>query len=400
MPTKFQTYVAPTYGRFPITPVRGEGARLWDADGKEYLDFGAGVAVNSLGHCHPAMVEAIAEQANTLIHCSNLYQVPGQAELAAVLSEQVVQAPGKCFFANSGAEANEYFYKLARRYKNDARHEIITFTGSFHGRTMGGISATAQAKIHDGFGPLLPGFQYVEFNDIDALRAAINEKTAAILIEPIQGESGIHVASADFLNAAAILCKKHDLLLFFDEVQCGLGRCGTLKGWQSIEGAEHIVPDAVSWAKGIGGGFPLGAVWINARDNLCDTLGPGSHGATFGGSPLACAVGLAVLKEIDDSNLCENSAKLGSAIIDEVASWNSERLSAIRGRGLMIGFELDPDSFEWQTATPALHIINQLAAKGLLTVPAGPRVVRFLPPLTITAADKQQALEIFNSVIQ
>ena len=185
-------------------------------------------------------------------------------------------APGKCFFANSGAEANEFFYKLARRYKGDGRHEIITFSGSFHGRTMGGISATAQGKMHDGFEPLLPGFKYVEFNNVDAFREAISDQTAAILVEPVQGEGGINVASAEFLNAAAELCKQHDLLLFFDEVQCGLGRCGTLKGWQSIEGAGHIVPDGVSWAKGIGGGFPLAAVWINAREQLCDTLGPGA----------------------------------------------------------------------------------------------------------------------------
>ena len=264
---------------------------------------------------------------------------------------------------------------------------------------MGGISATAQGKMHDGFEPLLPGFKYVEFNNPEALRAAISDKTAAILIEPIQGEGGINVATADFLNTAAELCKEHDLLLFFDEVQCGLGRCGTLKGWQSIEGAEHIVPDGVSWAKGIGGGFPLAAIWINARDNLCDTLGPGSHGATFGGSPLACAVGLTVLKEIGEAKLCENSAKLGREIVEEVASWNSPKLSAIRGRGLMIGFELDPNSFEWDTPTPALHIINQLTAAGLLTVPAGPDVVRFLPPLTITEADKDEALAIFKSVI-
>jgi acetylornithine/N-succinyldiaminopimelate aminotransferase len=399
MPTKFQTNVAPTYGRFPITPVRGEGARLWDTDGKEYLDFGGGVAVNALGHCHPAMVKAITGQANTLIHCSNLYEVPGQADLAAFLNEQVMQAPGKVFFSNSGAEANEVFYKLARRYKPGERHEIITFTGSFHGRTMGGISATAQGKMHDGFEPLLPGFKYVGFNNPDALRAAINDKTAAILIEPIQGEGGINVATPEFLNTAADLCKQHYLLLFFDEVQCGLGRCGTLKGWQSIEGAEHIVPDGVSWAKGIGGGFPLGAVWINARDNLCDTLGPGMHGSTYGGSPLACAVGLAVLKEIEESKLCENSARLGSEIVEEVASWNSPKLTAIRGRGLMIGFELDPESFEWETPTPALHLINRLTELGLLTVPAGPKVIRFLPPLTITKSDKDEALAILKSVI-
>ncbi|MFT4551224.1 MAG: acetylornithine/N-succinyldiaminopimelate aminotransferase [Verrucomicrobiales bacterium] len=400
MPTKFQTNVAPTYGRFPITPIRGEGARLWDADGTEYLDFGGGVAVNSLGHCHPRMVAAIHSQSQQLIHCSNLYEIPGQADLAELIADTVMESPGKTFFSNSGAEANEVFYKLARRHKPGQRHEIITFTGSFHGRTMGGISATAQAKMHDGFEPLLPGFNYVEFNDVAALRAAITDKTAAILIEPIQGEGGINIATAEFLNTAADLCKQRDLLLFFDEVQCGLGRCGKLKGWQSIEGAEHIIPDAVSWAKGIGGGFPLGAVWINARDGLCDLLGPGMHGSTYGGSPLACAVGLAVLNEIEEAQLCENSARLGREIVEEVTNWNSPKIAAVRGRGLMIGFELDPESFEWQTSTPAMHIINQLTAKGLLTVPAGPKVVRFLPPLTISDADKNEALSILKSVIQ
>ena len=282
-----EKYIVPTYGRFPFEPVRGEGTRIWDADGKEYLDFGAGIAVCSLGHCPKVMVDAITKQAGTLIHCSNLYQIRDQALLAQHISDVVMELPGKTFFANSGAEANEAMVKLARKFGSaTGRHEIITFEMSFHGRTMTGISATGQEKVKTGFAPLLPGFKHLPFNDIEALRSGITKDTVAIMMEPIQGEGGIHCATPEFLEAARDLCAEHDLLLLFDEVQSGLGRTGDLCAWRSLAPNLDIRPHAVSWAKGMGGGYPIGATWISSDKDLCDILGPGTHGTTYGGGPL------------------------------------------------------------------------------------------------------------------
>ena len=302
----FQQHVLPTYGRFPLVPVRGEGCRLWDETGKRYLDFCTGIAVCSLGHCHPRLVAAIREQAGKLLHCSNLYQIPQQAELAAEINTHHVRIPGKVFFSNSGAEANDGLIKSARRFGHkrtqpdgSPRFEVITFQQSFHGRTLGSMSATGQAKIQEGFDPLLPGFRYLPFNDIAALEAGIRPETAAILLEPIQGEGGVNTATPEFLRAVAKLCKKHDLLLLFDEVQAGFGRCGDSMAWRMI--APEIQPDGISWAKGMGGGVPIGAFWLNDRaiddagTALSSLMGPGSHGSTYGGNPLVCAAALAVL---------------------------------------------------------------------------------------------------------
>jgi acetylornithine/N-succinyldiaminopimelate aminotransferase len=415
----FARYVVPNYARFPVAPARAEGLRLWDEDGKEYLDFGAGVAVDTLGHCHPAMVEAIRRQSETLIHCSNLYHIRPQAELARKLVETVVGENGKCFFCNSGAEANETLIKLARKYGHtrpaadgSPRGEILTFANSFHGRTLATLSATAQTKIHAGFEPLVEGFRYLPYNDVAALRAAVGPQTVAILLEPVQGEGGINVATSEFLRVASELCRERDMLLLFDEIQCGLGRCGQWCGWKSIEGVDDIVPDAISWAKGIGGGFPLGSVWVRSRPMgdcdaalLSDLLGPGSHGTTYGGSPLASAVGKAVLDEVERAGLCANAVGVGAHITETVKAWQHPLLRAVRGRGLMLGFELDAERIASLPAcvdsgkTPAVFVVSLLMDAGLLTVPAGAAVVRFLPPLVVTRGDADRALALFRRIL-
>ena len=307
---------------------------------------------------------------------------------------------------------------VARRYgvtrplaDGSPRYEIITFTGSFHGRTFGAMSATAQAKIHGGFGPIVPGFVYVPFNDIETLKAAITEKTVAILLEPVQGESGVHPVTADFLRAAADLCKTNDMLLLLDEVQCGLGRTGTLGGWRAIIPGDEIKPDAVSWAKSIGSGFPLGSFWIQDRPvgegqgQLCDLLGPGSHGTTYGGSPLACTVGLTTLGVILRDRLTERSATLDTQIATEVSRWNHPAISAVRAFGMMIGFELDAGFFDSHPAVVAsgrpasIWLARQMLDIGLMVVPAGTHVVRWLPPMNIQEAHVAEALQLFRQAL-
>lgn len=412
----FAQYVAPTYGRSALQPARGQGAQLWDEGGRRFLDFAAGVAVSSLGHAHPALLEVFRRQPADLIHSSNLYQPRGQALFAKALVEDVVGIAGKCFFANSGTEANEGLIKLARRFgeavpaaDGSPRREIITFSGSFHGRSTGAMAATAQEKVRLGFGPLMGGFTYLPFNDIAALRAAVSDDTVAILLEPVQGEGGIHIATAEFLSAAAELCRERDMLLLFDEIQCGIGRCGTLCGWHAIGGTSGIAPDAISWAKGLGGGFPLGAIWFKDRPagevRLPDLLGPGTHGSTYGGSPLASAVGLAVLGAIRDEGLCENATRLGAEILATALGWDQPLLAEVRGLGLMIGFELDTAAIARvpgfaESGRPAsLFVVDTLAAAGLLTVPAGEKVVRWLPPLTVGDAEVAEALSILRETL-
>ena len=410
-----ERYVMPNYGRYQVWPVRGAGSEVWDRDGKRYLDFAGGVAVCPLGHCHPAVVDAITKQASTLIHVSNWYCIDKQAELARVLVEDVVGIPGKCFFCNSGAEANEGLIKLARKYgqQTGGRFEIITFTGSFHGRTFGAMTATAQEKIHGGFGPLVPGFVYVPFNDVEALKKAVNPNTVAILLEPIQGESGVNPATPEFLRAAADLCKTNDMLLLLDEVQCGFGRAGEMCGWRAVIPGDEIRPDAISWAKAIGSGYPLGAFWVRDREiggvadtHLCNLLGPGSHGTTYGGSPLGCAVGLATIRTILTDGLCANSRTLGAWIADQALGWNSPLIKAIRQFGLFVGFELNEEAigkgadFTASGKPASIFVARQLLDAGLMTVPAGPSVVRWLPPLNITQADAAEALRIMKTVLE
>jgi len=394
-------FVIPTYGRFDLDLVRGSGSRVWGADGREYLDFGAGIAVCSLGHAHPEVTAAVAEQAATLVHTSNLYRTEPQARLARRLVE--ITGPGKIFFCNSGAEANEGLIKLARRFGSlSARHGILTFEGSFHGRTMAGISATGQEKVKKGFGPLLEGFRHLPFGDLDAVRAAVGPETVAILVEPVQGEGGIHIARAEFLRGLRQVCDDSRLLLLFDEVQCGLGRTGAWCGWKSI--APDIEPDGVSWAKGIANGFPLGAFWASSRavgdsGPLCDLLSPGSHGTTYGGNPVACRAALAVLDILSRDGLVQKAAGLGGFLHEQLRSAGLPGVVAIRSLGLMAGVQLDPGAFPEDGRTPALQVVVAAMAAGLLLIPAGEGVVRFLPPLNATEEEIREAVTKFETAL-
>jgi len=389
---KTQQYVLQTYGRFPLTVTRGEGTRVWDENGREYLDFCMGIATCSLGHCHPALTSAIAQQATTLMHCSNLYHTAPQADLAELIVEKIVKQPGKIFFANSGAEANDGLIKLARRFgQTTGRYEIITFHKSFHGRTIGAMSATAQAKIHDGFDPLLPGFKYLNLNDLDAVKAALNDKTAAFLIEPIQGEGGVNLATKDFLEGLSTLAQENDLLLLVDEVQCGFGRTGDLNGYDTI--APGLKPDGISWAKGMGGGFPIGSFWV--AEKHANLLGPGSHGSTYGGNALACAASKAVIDTLLAEDLVANVKDREAQIRREIARWNHPAISEVRGHGLLLGIGLNLDVLEIPEGnTAAIAITTDLIEKGLLIVPAGPETLRLLPPLNVGAEDVATALAL------
>ena len=408
-------YIIPNYGRYDLWPVRGEGARVWDRDGKQYLDFAGGVSVCPLGHCHPVVVNAITEQAKTLMHVSNWYCIDKQAELAELLTRQVMRLPGKNFFSNSGAEANEGLLKLARRYGVQVRGvekpQIITFTGSFHGRTLGAMFATAQKKIWGDFGftPDDLGYLHLPFNDIDALTNVIanHPDVVAILVEPIQGESGVNAVTPEFLRTAQKLCREHGILLLLDEVQCSFGRAGEMTGWRTIVPGDEIQPDGVSWAKAIGSGYPLGAFWVRdtalpgTETRLCDLLGPGSHGTTYGGSPLACAVGLATLGYILDNDLCGHANQMVAHIAEAVRGWNHPLIKEVRQIGLFIGYELVPARLESVTdgKVPSIFVARKLLDAGLMTVPAGPNVIRWLPPLNITTAEASEALHLFKPVL-
>jgi acetylornithine/N-succinyldiaminopimelate aminotransferase len=385
----YADFVMPTYGRFDLDIARGQGGRVWDFSNREFLDFGAGIAVCSLGHAHPEVTEAVAKQAGTLVHSSNLYRTQPQALLAKRLVE--ITGPGKVFFCNSGAEANEGLIKLTRKFGSETgRYEILTFQNSFHGRTMAGISATAQEKVKKGFAPLLEGFVHLPYGDLEAVRAAIGPKTAAILVEPVQGEGGIHIATAEFLRGLRAVCDEHNLLLLFDEIQCGLGRTGNWCGWKSR--APEIVPDGVSWAKGIANGFPLGAFWASASRGLSDLLGPGTHGTTYGGNPVSCAAGLKVLEIIKRDRIIEGAASLGAKLRDGLLGLQSPKIREVRALGLMIGIDL-------ADGLAALEVVKALMAEGLLTIPAGERVVRLLPPLNVTPAEIDEAVARIGRVL-
>ena len=397
---KYRDYVIPTYGRFDLDLARGAGTRVWDFDGREYLDFGAGIAVCSLGHAHPEVTAAVSAQAATLVHASNLYRTGPQADLAQRLVE--ITGPGKVFCCNSGAEANEGLIKAARRFgSTTGRFEILTFENSFHGRTMAGISATGQDKVKKGFGPLLEGFRHLPFGDLEAARAAIGPQTVAILLEPVQGEGGIHIAKAEFLAGLRALCDEHNLLLLFDEIQCGLGRTGTWCGWRSI--APDLVPDGVSWAKGIANGFPLGAFWISSRTRdergpLCDLLGPGSHGTTYGGNPVSCAAGLKVLEIIARDGLLAAAREQGERLTSRLLAAGISYLESVRSVGLMVGVQLSSD-FPKGERPPALEAVIRSMQCGLLVIPAGESVVRFLPPLNATSDEIDEAVKRFHSAL-
>lgn len=361
---------------------RGEGPYLWDVEGKRYLDFVAGIAVMNLGHSHPRLVEAIREQAGKLIHVSNLYRIPPQAELANLLCQHSFGE--KCFFANSGAEAMEAAIKLARMYglkkKGSSAFEIITADGSFHGRTMGAMTATAQAKIQEGFGPLIPGFGYVPFGDISAMEEAISEDTAAVILEPIQGENGVIIPPEGYLKAVRELCDKENVLLVFDEIQTGMGRTGNLFAYEYY----GVVPDIMTLAKGLAGGLPMGAC-ISGR-KAADTFEPGNHASTFGGNPLVSQVAKAVLNVTLNDGILANTREVGDYFMSGLMSLKDEFdiIKEVRGRGLMIGVELNTDGKE---------IVDFMLKKNILINLTGGSVLRFLPPLIIGRGDVDVVIE-------
>ncbi|MGB4670507.1 MAG: acetylornithine transaminase [Bacillota bacterium] len=383
-------YVMNTYSRIPIAPLKGVGARLTDAAGNEYLDFVAGIAVNSTGHCHPKVVEAICRQASELLHVSNLYHIRAQAELARVLVEN--SGLDKVFFCNSGAEANEAAIKLARRYSRVAgradAYEIITAVGSFHGRTMGALAATGQTKYHEGFEPLVPGFSYVPFNDLSALEAEVSDKTCAIMLELIQGEGGVHPADPQYLEGVARLCRESGLLLIIDEVQTGIGRTGLLFAYQQYDGLK---PDIVTLAKGLASGVPIGAVM--ATEEVSAGFGPGKHASTFGGNPLACAAALATLDVILNDGVLDNVKEVSAYLIQRLQELQASTgaIADIRGRGLMVGIELKE--------AKAAAVLAACRKKGLLVHCAGDKTLRLLPPLIIEKSDVDEALRILCGVL-
>lgn len=376
----------PTYDRFDIAFVRGNGAWLESATGRRYLDFGAGVAVTGLGHCHPHLVAALREQAGKLWHCSNLYRIADQERLA----ERLVAASfaDSAFFCNSGAEALECGLKLVRKYHDMAgapdRYRVITFTGAFHGRTMATVAAGGSQKHLDGFAPAVEGFDQVPFADLAAARAAVTDQTAAILVEPIQGEGGIRPAPEDFLAGLRALADEFGLLLFFDEVQCGIGRTGRLFAHQWTD----VAPDVMALAKGLGGGFPVGACLASGK--AAQTLTPGSHGSTFGGNPLAMAVANAVLDVVLADGFLDRVVAAGANLHSRLARLPARypgAIAEVRGHGLMLGLKC---------VQPNRAVVEHLLAQGLLTVPAADNVVRLLPPLIIDEAEIDEAVGIIE----
>jgi acetylornithine/N-succinyldiaminopimelate aminotransferase len=372
----------PAYARLGVEFVRGEGARLWDDEGNEYLDFQTGLAVNSLGHCHPAVVAAIREQAERLIHVGNLFYTEPGLRLAQRLAESSLG--GKVHFANSGTEANEAAIKVARKAKPQGA--IVSVHRGFHGRTYGSLSATPQESKQAPFAPLVPGFVAVE-PTAQAITAAVDDATAAVLLEPVQGESGVYELGEDVLRAAREACDAHDAALIFDEVQCGLGRTGTLWAYQH----SGVVPDALTVAKALGGGLPIGALVTGER--LADVFAPGDHGSTFAGGPVQCAAGLAVLDVIDDEGLLERVRELGERLRHALAELPG--VVEVRGRGLMLAFELDPD----YRPGAADIVVRALREQRLVLNATGPTTVRLLPPLLIDEAQADDAIGRLRAVL-
>lgn len=410
----FEKLVVPSYARFDLALERGDGSYLWDVDGRRYLDLAGGIAVCSLGHAHPEITAALTEQAGKLIHVSNLYYNELQARLAKRIVDLI--APGRVFFCNSGAEANEGLFKFARKFGHQGdrpsleskRFEIITTFDSFHGRTLAGIAATGQEKVKKGFEPAVAGFKHVAFNDLAAMRATITSSTVAILIEPIQGESGITIATPDYLVGLRKLCDEQNLLLLFDEVQAGHFRTGKFQSWQRIlEGGaidpnRPYRPDGVAMAKSLGGGFPIGAFWL--REKHADVLSPGTHATTFGGTPLACAVALKILDVIECDNLAENARRLGDFLLNELRSLARKYpkvVREVRGVGLMIGIEFEPKlpALAREEKLPSIQIVNRLHEKNVLTVPAATSVIRLLPALNLKQSEAEEGLGAIESVI-
>lgn len=407
----FQKYVVPSYGRFELVLARGQGSHLWDVNGKRYLDLGGGIAVCSLGHANAEITEALVEQSRRMVHVSNLYYHEPQGRLA----QQIVRhlAPGKVFFSNSGAEANEGLYKLARKFGHDeGRFEIITALNSFHGRTLAGIAATGQEKVKKGFEPAVQGFKHVPYNDLQAMRDAITPATVAILIEGVQGEGGIAPASPEYLLGLRQLCDERRILLLMDGVQCGHFRTGRFQSFQrlleGIAGADKFLPDGVSMAKSLGGGFPIGAFWVREEHHgvkLCDLLGPGTHATTYGGTPLGCAVANKVFEVIERDRLADNARATGAwmkAELEKLAGQFPHVIKGVRGLGFMLGLELAEHipAFENTGKVASLNFVNRLHDAGVLTVPSGTHVVRFLPALNLRREDAAEGVALITGVVK
>jgi len=384
---KSDKYIMKTYGRYPIVPVRGEGCRLWDADGKEYLDFLGGVAVNNLGHCHPNVVAALQKQAAELIHCSNYYHIPQQIELAELLCNH--SFADKAFFCNSGAEANEAAIKLARKYSRDTfgpeRYEIITAADSFHGRTMATVSATGQEKVQRFFDPLLHGFKHVPFNDVAALEAAVTPTTCAIMLEPIQGEGGVNMPSPGYFQAVRETCDRHGLLLIFDEVQVGMGRTGKLFAYEHFD----VTPDIMTLAKALAGGAPIGTML--AKDKFAVAFVPGTHGSTFGGNPLVCAAAIATIRTILEDGLLNRCEEIGEYLTGELETLGKKYpfVNEVRGVGLMIGMSL---------SIPGAEIVKKGHDRGVLLNVTHDTVLRFVPALIVTRQEIDAMIAILDGI--
>ena len=388
----YDAHVLKNYGRPALTLVRGRGTQVWDDAGNGYLDFTSGIAVSALGHCHPHWVASVQRQAAELIHVSNLFRNPQQGDLARRLVGYA--GPGRVFFCNSGAEANEALIKLARLHGmqkaggEEAKcYKIICAKNAFHGRTFGGMSATPQEKIQKGFRPMVPGFAFGELNNLASFADLIDDQTAAIFVETIQGEGGINACTPEFLIGLRRLCDQHNLLLLLDEVQCGIGRTGRFYAF------EHagVMPDAIGMAKGLGGGFPIGAMWV--RDRFAELFHPGNHGTTFGGTPLACAAALAVLDIIERDQLLEKVRTLSGpwhAELRQLATDFPKHVTGIRGQGYLVGVQMTGDP------TPYVAALRE---RGLLAPPAGGNVVRLLPPLNATAEELARSVQIFREAL-
>ena len=382
-----QKVVMNTYARFPIAPVKGKGSYVWDADGKQYLDFIGGIAVCALGHCHDELQQVIRHQAASLWHISNLYWIEPQVSLA----EKLVKISGldKAFFCNSGAEANEAAIKLARKYfyrqKESGRNQIVVFNESFHGRTLATLTATGQKKYQEGFAPLPTGFAYADFNNLASVEKIISDETAAIMIEPIQGEGGVHPTDPVFLNSLRRICDREGILLIFDEVQCGVGRSGKFMAYQKY----MVKPDIVTMAKGLGGGFPIGAML--ATEKAAGGFAPGDHASTFGGNPLATAVADRVVELVSAPAFLDNVNKAGEYLKKSLQAIKDDRMVTVRGKGLMLGVEFN---------TPIKDLVTICMQNGLLLLGAGANVMRFVPPLNINETEINQAVGIFKNSLR
>jgi len=376
-------YVMNTYKRLPKVFVKGEGSYVWDSEGNKYLDFVAGIAVNSLGHCPKVVSDALKEQSEKLIHCSNLYWIEPQVKLAKVLVEN--SCCDKAFFCNSGTEANEAAIKLARKWGN-GRYEIISMEQSFHGRTIGSLTATGQEKYRKAFTPLPEGFKYVPYDDLAALSNAVTEKTCAVMLETIQGEGGVNVPSVEYLQGVEAICRKNNVLLIIDEVQTGLGRTGKAFGYQNF----GLSPDIVTLAKALGGGVPIGAML--AKDEVAKAFVPGDHAATFGGNPLATAAGLAATSVLLNPEFLEAVVKKGQYFKEKLSQLQKEypQITKVKGMGLMIGCDLSVD---------AQPIVEKCLENGVLINAVGNSVLRFVPPLTVDEGEIDQVIEVLAKAI-